>query len=273
MKNNFEQGGIVPFTAATFLYRLYSLEGEESPRRRGIWPVRYWKKVLYACIRLGFVPWSMIFYLSCFLKTILDVGTEDDGLKSAHVNLNLNKSVPLPIQKACGVLVDTDLKFHGHVQKIAHKAGGLAHSFLRSTVCCSQQFMMFLLTMHIRSLVEYCSCVWHWAHWVCPGIAVTQANPASLDQADWWYGPPPLWRASKAPEPLLYPRPTAAGWPHTVLEDFSWPLVHLACWSILPVYPNLNPWSQVQSISPCRQYRCAQEVILNQVHTYLELSV
>ena len=29
----------------------------------------------------------------------------------------------------------------------------------------------------------------------------------------------------------------------------------------------------VLSISPCRQYRCAQEVILNQVHTYLELSV
>ena len=111
------------------------------------------------------------------------------------------------------------------------------------------------------------------AHRVCPGFAVTRANPASLDQADWWYGPPPLWRASKAPEPLLYPRPTAAGWSHTVLEDFSWPLVHLACWSILPVYPNSNPWSQVKSISPCRQYWCAQEVILNQVHTYLELSV
>ena len=59
-----------------------------------------------------------------------------------------------------GVLVDTDLKFHGHVQKIAHKAGGLAHSFLRSTVCRSQQFMLFLLTTHIRPLVEYCSCVW-----------------------------------------------------------------------------------------------------------------
>ena len=60
-----------------------------------------------------------------------------------------------------GVLDDTDLKFHGHVQKIAHKAGGLAHSFLRSTVCRSQQFMLFLLTTHIRPLVEYCSCVWH----------------------------------------------------------------------------------------------------------------
>ena len=60
-----------------------------------------------------------------------------------------------------GVLVDTDLKFNGHVQKIAHKAGGLAHSFLRSTVCRSQQFMLFLLTKHIRPLVEYCSCVWH----------------------------------------------------------------------------------------------------------------
>ena len=30
-----------------------------------------------------------------------------------------------------------------------------------STVCHSQQFMLFLLTMHIRPLVEYCSCVWH----------------------------------------------------------------------------------------------------------------
>ena len=60
-----------------------------------------------------------------------------------------------------GVAVDSDLKFHGHVRSVVHRAGGLAQSYLRSTVCRSPDFMLFLLTTHIRLIIEYCSCVWH----------------------------------------------------------------------------------------------------------------
>ena len=60
-----------------------------------------------------------------------------------------------------GVTVDTDLKFHSHVQSIAHKASGLSHSLLRSTVCRSKEFMVFLLKTHIRPIMEYSSCLWH----------------------------------------------------------------------------------------------------------------
>ena len=59
-----------------------------------------------------------------------------------------------------GVVVNSDLKFHGHVRSVAHRAGGLAQNFLKSTVCRSPDFMLFLLTTHIRPIIEYCSCVW-----------------------------------------------------------------------------------------------------------------
>ena len=60
-----------------------------------------------------------------------------------------------------GVIVDTDLKFHSHIRSVAHKAGGLAQNFLKSTVCREPKFMLFLLTVHIRPIIEYCSCVWN----------------------------------------------------------------------------------------------------------------
>ena len=60
-----------------------------------------------------------------------------------------------------GVLVDTSLKFHSHIRSTVHKAGGLAESLLKSTVCRSPIFMLFLLTTHIRPVLEYCSCVWN----------------------------------------------------------------------------------------------------------------
>ena len=55
----------------------------------------------------------------------------------------------------------TDVKFHGHVQSVAHKAGGLAENLLKSTVCRTPRFMLLLLTTHIRPILEYCSCVWN----------------------------------------------------------------------------------------------------------------
>ena len=60
-----------------------------------------------------------------------------------------------------GVIVDTDLKFHRHIRSVAHKAGGLAQNFLKSTVCREPEFMLYLLTVHIRPIIEYCSCVWN----------------------------------------------------------------------------------------------------------------
>ena len=60
-----------------------------------------------------------------------------------------------------GVLVDSDMKFHGHIRSVARKAGGLAQNFLKSTVCRTPDFMLFLLTTHIRPIMEYCSCIWN----------------------------------------------------------------------------------------------------------------
>ena len=59
-----------------------------------------------------------------------------------------------------GVTVDTSMKFHSHVQSVAQKASGLSYSLLKSTVCRSRDFMIFLLTTHIRPVLEYCSCLW-----------------------------------------------------------------------------------------------------------------
>lgn len=72
--------------------------------------------------------------------------------------------LPIPLVSShmdLGVLVDTDLKFHGHIRSVAHKAGGLAQNFLKSTVCRTPEFMLFLLTTHIRPVIEYCSCLWN----------------------------------------------------------------------------------------------------------------
>ena len=71
---------------------------------------------------------------------------------------------PLPICKThgdLGLLVEDKLKFHDHVSSVAHKAYGLCQSFLKSTVCRTPDFMMFLLTTHIRPLMEYASCIWN----------------------------------------------------------------------------------------------------------------
>lgn len=72
---------------------------------------------------------------------------EDISCVSSHVDL--------------GVLVDSDLKFHGHIQRICSKAGGIASNLLKSTVCRSPEFMLAILTAHIRPLLEFSSPLWH----------------------------------------------------------------------------------------------------------------
>ena len=71
---------------------------------------------------------------------------------------------PLPIHQShrdLGLLIDDKLKFHEHVTSVSHKAYGLCQSFLKSTVCRTPEFMMFLFKTHIRPLIEYGSCVWN----------------------------------------------------------------------------------------------------------------
>ena len=60
-----------------------------------------------------------------------------------------------------GTIIDSDLKFHKHIQSVVHKAGGLAQNLLKSTVCRSQDFMLFLFTTHVRPITDYCSCLWN----------------------------------------------------------------------------------------------------------------
>ena len=60
-----------------------------------------------------------------------------------------------------GVIVDSALKFHEHIDSIVCKAAGLANQLLRATVCREPVFMVKLFVSHIRPLLDYCSCVWN----------------------------------------------------------------------------------------------------------------
>ena len=60
-----------------------------------------------------------------------------------------------------GVKVDVTLRFHAHIRDVTNKAGGLAQNFLKSTVCRTPEFMMFLWTTHIRPIIDYCSVLWN----------------------------------------------------------------------------------------------------------------
>ena len=64
-------------------------------------------------------------------------------------------------QRDLGVVVDSSLRFHQHIQTVAAKAGGLASSLLRSTVCRSPDFMVSLFVSHVRPILDYASCVWN----------------------------------------------------------------------------------------------------------------
>jgi len=70
----------------------------------------------------------------------------------------------LPYESAqmdLGVLIDNQLKFHEHSRSATRKAGGVAHSFLKGTVCREPEFMVHILKTHIRPVLEYASTVWN----------------------------------------------------------------------------------------------------------------
>ena len=60
-----------------------------------------------------------------------------------------------------GVIVDNSLKFHEHIDSLSQRVAGLCHSFLKALASRSPKLMLFLLTTHIRPVLEYCSCLWH----------------------------------------------------------------------------------------------------------------
>ena len=60
-----------------------------------------------------------------------------------------------------GVVVDSSLKFHAHVNSVVGKAGAMMGELLRATVCRSRDFMLALFVSHIRPTIDYCSSVWN----------------------------------------------------------------------------------------------------------------
>ena len=83
------------------------------------------------------------------------------GTPLAHYTLN-GHCLPTPTSHGdLGVIVDNSLKFHEHIDSLTQKVSGLCHSFLKSLVCRSPKLMLFLLTTHIRPVLEYGSCLWH----------------------------------------------------------------------------------------------------------------
>ena len=81
----------------------------------------------------------------------------------ANASYTLNDSAISSVASCndLGVVIDTELKFHEHCAKIAGKAGGVAHNFLKSTRCRLPDFMVHVWTVHIRPILEYASPLWN----------------------------------------------------------------------------------------------------------------
>lgn len=53
------------------------------------------------------------------------------------------------------------LRFHTLIRLTVPKAAALANNLLKSTVCCSQDFVVTLFKFHKWPMLEYRSCVWN----------------------------------------------------------------------------------------------------------------
>ena len=58
-----------------------------------------------------------------------------------------------------GVLVDSDLCFHGYIRSVVSKAAGLSMDLMRSTLCRDVDFMVPLFVSHIRPLLGFASSI------------------------------------------------------------------------------------------------------------------
>ena len=60
-----------------------------------------------------------------------------------------------------GVIVDSALRFHCHIDLVVGRTSSMMINILRSTVCRTVKFMVTLWVSHLRPLIEYGSCVWN----------------------------------------------------------------------------------------------------------------
>ena len=65
------------------------------------------------------------------------------------------------VHRDLGIMVDSKLKFHFHINTVVRKASAVANQILRGTVCRSPDFMVPLFVSHVRPLLDYCSTVWN----------------------------------------------------------------------------------------------------------------
>ena len=71
---------------------------------------------------------------------------------------------PLPLLESArdlGVVVDTGLRFHRHIELTAAKAFGLSSSLLHGIICRRPEFMKQLFITHIRPIIDFCSPAWN----------------------------------------------------------------------------------------------------------------
>ena len=60
-----------------------------------------------------------------------------------------------------GLIVDSSLKFHHHIDSVVSGASRMANQLLRATVCREKDLMLPLFISHIRPIIDYCSSVWN----------------------------------------------------------------------------------------------------------------
>ena len=75
--------------------------------------------------------------------------------------LNNVKLPAVESHRDLGVLVDSALKFHVHINAIVGKANALACQILRATVRRDMNFMVTLFISHVRPILDYASSLWN----------------------------------------------------------------------------------------------------------------
>ena len=63
--------------------------------------------------------------------------------------------------KDLGVIIDSSLKFHSHVQRLANVCNGMTTNIFASTLCRDPGFIMNVYVSHVRPKLEYCSVLWN----------------------------------------------------------------------------------------------------------------
>ena len=76
------------------------------------------------------------------------------------------------------ILVDMEFKLHVYIRSIVGKSSGMSVNLQNSTLWHSKEFMLTLYISHIRSLLEFGSCIWNLWH---------EMN-RTMNRKNWWFG-------------------------------------------------------------------------------------